>query len=311
MIRVHRHLILTALCLAALAAAEPASKLRVLVVGNSFSGNALHFFDEIVAAAGCTAEVKHLSIGGSPLALHWGKAEKALKDPQDIEGRYNKDGSGGSLPEHLANGPWDVVTIQQYSRAAHDPATYRPFADQLVALIRERAPQARICMQQTWHYRVDDPRFGDGPKNDLPSSEEMHKRVRAAYAGVAKELKLEVIPSGEAFWLADTDPAWGFKPDTTWNSKTATFPGLPDQRHSLHIGWTWSEKDGKKTLAFDGRHASRTGEYLAGCVWFETLFRRSVVGNSFRPKEVSAEDAAFLQQLAHKVVEAETAAARK
>jgi hypothetical protein len=307
MIRFQRLLVLGVLCFATLVAAEPATKLRVLVIGNSFSGNALRYLPEIVDAAGCTLEVKHLMVGGSPLALHWGKAEKALKDPQDVEGRYGDGGKGGSLPEALANGPWDVVTCQQYSRAAHDPATYRPFTDRLVALIRERAPQARICMQQTWHYRVDDPRFGTGPKNDLKSSEQMHRLVRAAYAGVAKELKLELIPSGEAFWLADNDPAWGFKPDATWTSTGAVFPSLPDQRHSLHVGWSWSEKDGKKTLGFDGRHAGKAGEYLAGCVWFEALFRRSVVGNPFKPKEIDAEDAAFLQRIAHQAVAAETA----
>lgn len=308
MTRLHRLLVLGVLCLAALGAAEPASKLRVLVIGNSFSGNALKYLPDIVNAAGCTLEVKHLSVGGSPLELHWGKAEKALKDANDVEARYGDGGKGGSLLDAFASGPWDVVTCQQYSRAAHDPATYRPFADRLVALIRERVPQARICMQQTWHYRVDDPRFGSGPKNDLPSSEEMHRRVRAAYTGVAQELKLEIIPSGEAFWLADNDPAWGFKPDAAWTSKGAVFPSLPDQRHSLHVGWSWSEKDGKKTLGFDGRHAGRAGEYLAGCVWFEALFRRSVVGNSFKPKEIDAEDATFLQRVAHRAVEAEAAA---
>lgn len=307
MIHLHRLLILTVLCLAALGAAEPVSKLRILVIGNSFSGNALKFLDKIVVAADCTLEVKHLSIGGSPLALHWGKAEKALADPQHVEGRYGKGGSDGSLPEHLANGPWDVVTIQQLSRAAHDPATYRPFADKLVTLIRERAPQARLCIHQTWAYRIDDPRFDGGPKSDLPNAEDMHNRVRAAYVGVAQDLKLDVIPSGQAFWLAGTDATWGFKPDATWNSKTAEFPTLPDQRHSLHVGWSWSQKDGKKTLGFDGRHANKTGEYLAGCVWFETLYRRSVVGNAFRPNDMSAEDAAFLQQVAHQVVAAENA----
>ncbi len=304
MIRTRQFILLTAFCFGALAAAEPASKLRVLVIGNSFSNNALHYLKDIAGAADCTLDVTHLMVGGSPLKLHWDKAEKALKDPQDVEGKY---GSTGSLPENLAKGPWDIVTIQQYSLQSHDPATYRPFADQLVALIRERAPQARLCIHQTWAYRVDDPRFGSGAKNDLPSAEEMYRRVRAAYVGVAKDLHLDIIPVGEAFHLATSDAAWGFKIDTAWNSKTAESPSLPDQRHSLNVGWKWSAKDGKSTLAYDGHHANSTGEYLAGCVWFETFFHRSVEGNKFHPKDVTAEDAAFLQQTAHKAVEAEAA----
>lgn len=297
--------VLVVCCLTFAIAAEPVSKLRVLVIGNSFSGNALKYLPDIVNAAGCSLEVKHLSVGGSPIALHWGKAEKALQDPNDVAGKYGDKGAGGSLLDALAKGPWDVVTCQQYSRAAHDPASFRPFADQLVALIRERAPQARICMQQTWHYRIDDPRFDGGPKSDLPSSTVMHQQVRAAYVGVAKDLKLDLIPSGEAFWLADSDPAWGYQVDRSWMSKGATFPSLPDQRHSLHVGWAWSKKDGKDVLGFDGRHAGKAGEYLAGCVWFETLYRRSVVGNTFVPKDVAAEDVKFLQTIAHQAVAAE------
>ncbi|HEX3133350.1 MAG TPA: DUF4886 domain-containing protein [Planctomycetota bacterium] len=305
MIRTQRFLLLTALCFGALTAAEPATKLRVLVVGNSFSNNALHYLKDIAGAADCTLDVTHLMVGGSPLKLHWGKAEKALKDPQDVEGKYGDGGKTGSLPENLAKGPWDIVTMQQYSKEAHDPATYRPFADQLVALIRERAPQARLCIHQTWAYRLDDPRFGTGPGTDLKDAEEMHRLVRAAYIGVAKELKLDVIPVGEAFHIANSDSMWGFKVDTAWNKKTAEFPSLPEQRHSLNVGWSWSTKDGKKNLAYDGHHANSTGEYLAGCVWFETFYHRSVVGNTYRPKDISAEDATYLQQTAHKAVEAE------
>jgi hypothetical protein len=300
--------VVSAFCFAAIAAAaEPASGLRVLVVGNSFSGNALHYLKDIAGAAGCTLDVTHLMVGGSPLKLHWGKAEKALKDPQDPDGKYGENGRTGSLPENLAKGPWDVVTIQQYSKEANDPATYRPFADQLVALIRERAPQARLCIHQTWAYRVDDPRFGTGAGHDLPSAEEMHRQVRAAYVGVAKELKLDIIPVGEAFHLATSDAAWGFKVDPAWDSKTAAFPSLPDQRHSLNVGWSWSKKGDAPKLAYDGHHANTAGEYLAGCVWFETLYHRSAVGNGFHPQEVAAEDAAFLQKIAHQAVEAEGA----
>ena len=308
MTRTHRFLLLTAFCLGVLGAAEPATKLRLLVVGNSFSGNALHFFPDLVSAAGCAVEVKHLMVGGSPLKLHWTMAETALRDPQDPKGRYGENGKNGSLPENLDQGPWDAVTIQQYSKEAHDPATYRPFADKLVALIRERAPKARLCIHQTWAYRKDDPRFGTGPSNDLPDAEEMHRRVRAAYVGVAKDLSLDIMPVGEAFHLVATDPVWGFAIDPAWNSKTAVFPALPDQSHSLNVGWSWSEKDKKKVIAYDGHHANRNGEYVAGCVWFEVLFHRSVVGNAFHPKDMSAEDAAFLQQAAHKAVEAENAA---
>lgn len=116
MLRIHRLLVLSVFCLVTLGAAEPVTKLRLLVVGNSFSGNALHYFGDIAKAAGCTPEVTHLMVGGSPMELHWGKAETALRDPEDVKGKYGDNGRIGSLPENLAKGPWDAVTIQQYSK---------------------------------------------------------------------------------------------------------------------------------------------------------------------------------------------------
>ena len=52
----------------------------------------------------------------------------------------------------------------------------------------------------------------------------------------------------------------------------------------------------------DGHHANWAGEYLLGCVWYEVLFEQSVLDNSYAPKGVDPEYAAFLRQTAHKAV---------
>lgn len=296
-------ILLSCLATTAVSAADIA-KLRVLIVGNSFSGNALQFLGDIAKADGRALEVKHLMIGGSSLEVHWTMAEAALKDPTDLKGRYGDNGRFGSLPEGLDKGPWDVVTIQQHSQKSSDAATFHPFIGKLVGLIRERAPKARLMIHQTWAYRNDDTQFGTGPKNTMPSSEVMYQRISAAYAAMATEFSLEVIPCAEAFQMVATDPAWKFTIDPAWDKKTAVFPALPDQRRSLNVGWSWSTgKDGANTLGYDPKHANANGQYLAGCVWYESLFRRGVVGNGFQPKEVPAEDVAYLQKIAHAAVE--------
>ena len=299
-----RHLFLCALAFTALVAAEPVagpatepavSKVRLLAIGNSFSGNALRYLPDLVSSAGCELEVVHLMIGGSSLEVHWKQAELALRDPADPKGRYPK----GSLPENFDKGPWDAVTIQQYSLIANDAKTYHPFAENLVELIRKRAPQAHLYIHETWAYRFDDARFS--AKGDLPDCETMHAQIAAAYAGVAKSLDLTIIPSGDAFHLLTSDASWNYKIDPLWNAKTAQFPALPDNTHSLHVGWKWTEA---KKLEFDGHHASGLGQYLAGCVWFETLFHRTAVGNAFRPKDMTDEIANRLQDAAHRAVAA-------
>lgn len=294
--------VLACAAVAPLTGAE-AAKLRVLIIGNSFSGNAMRYFPDIAKAAGSWLEVKHLSVGGSSLETHWTMAEAALKDATDPKGRYGEGGRGGTLPEALAKGPWDVVTIQQHSQKSSDQATFHPFIDHLVELIRKSAPTARLMIHDTWAYRSDDTQFGTGPQSTMASSEVMYQRISAAYATMAKQFALEVIPSGEAFHLVESDPAQKFVLDPAWDHKTAVFPALPDQKKSLNVGWAWSTKDGKNILVYDPKHANPRGEYLAGCVWYEALFHRTVVGNSFQPKELTPEDVAYFQQIAHTAVE--------
>ena len=54
---------------------------------------------------------------------------------------------------------------------------------------------------------------------------------------------------------------------------------------------------------FDGSHPELEGTYLAACVVFASLYNESPVGNSYTYfGEISAEDAAFLQQVAQDVV---------
>jgi len=126
-----------------------------------------------------------------------------------------------------------------------------------------------------------------------------------AYLTIAKELGIRRIPVGDAFNIADGDPEWGFKPDGKFDKATAVPPALPDQTHSLHVGYHWSKaKDGKQTLAMDGHHANAAGEYLGACVFYEVLFKESAVGNSFLPATLKAEDAKYLQDVAHRAVAA-------
>jgi hypothetical protein len=111
------------------------------------------------------------------------------------------------------------------------------------------------------------------------------------------------IPVGDAFYRADTDPRWGYRPEPMFDAKKARSPELPDQTHSLHTGWRWTKgKDGMDQLAIDGHHASDAGQYLAACVWYEVLFGASVVANPFVPKGVEPAYARFLQDTAHEAV---------
>ena len=282
-----------------------ARTVRLLTIGNSFSRNATNHLDDLALAGGHTLIHTPLVIAGASFQVHADKAQKNLADPKEKAGQYT-DGKG--LKDNLIAEPWDFVTIQQASIKSHDFATFQPHAGLLRDLIAQHAPQAKLLIHQTWAYRVDDPRFSvKAPKVGEPrTQEEMYLGLTSAYDRIAAEFGAKVIPVGDAMFAADTDPEWGFKPDTAFDVKTAKQPELPAQTHSLHVGWRWvKSKDGKKTtLGMDGHHANLAGEYIGACVWYEVLFGESAVGNSYIPKGLKAEDARFLQQTAHRAVQA-------
>jgi len=144
----------------------------------------------------------------------------------------------------------------------------------------------------------------------MHSSADMHRMIAEATRQVAGSLGLGVIPSGDAFALAEADSTWGFVADPAWNPLAAIPPSLPDQWRSLHVGWHWKTKDGQPVRAndgalrpsYDGHHANVCGSYLAACVWFVVLFDASPIGISYRPAAMPAELAAFLQQTAQRAV---------
>lgn len=286
----------------ALRAAETGKTVRVLTIGNSFSRNATHYLGDLAEAAGNKLVHGPIVVGGASLELHAGKMQAFEKDAANTNGFYS---TKRSLKQELQRDQWDYVTIQQASIKSHDIATYKPFANELADYIKKYAPQAKLMVHQTWEYRVDDPRFKvANPKPGEPKTQaEMYAGLTSAYKTITAELGATRIPVGDAFHLADTDKKWGYQPDTKFDMKKAEEPALPDQTHSLHVGWRWAKgKNGKTTLSMDGHHANMAGEYLGACVWYEILFNESVVGNKYVPKGLDKDYAKFLQETAHKAV---------
>lgn len=290
------------LALGSTASGTPPRTVRLLTIGNSFSGNATHYLGDLAKAGGHVLVHQPMSIGGAAMEVHWTKIQANEKDPKDPSGLYGTK----SLSATLESGEWDVVTIQQASIKSHDLESYRPFAADLQKYVKAHAPKAELLLHQTWAYRRDDPRFAPKtPAVEPSTSEVMYTSLTSAYKTVAKELGVRRIPVGDAFHMADTDPDWGYKPDTKFDRKAAAPPALPDQTHSLHVGYRWTAgKDGKQTLTMDGHHAGVAGEYLGACVWYEVLFKESAVGNTFVPKDLKPEDAKYLQDVAHRAVAA-------
>jgi hypothetical protein len=282
--------------------AAPKKTVRLVAIGNSFSNDATTYLDELALADGNLLIFKTASVGGSALQLHAERAELHERDPADAKGTYT---AGKGLKEILLEGKPEFVTIQQASLKSHDVKTYQPYATKLRDYVKQYSPQAELLIHETWAYRVDDPRFSfTKPKEGEPKTQrEMYEGLSNAYRTTAAELGIRMIPVGDAFIAADTDAKFGYKPDTSFDPKTAKHPELPNQKYSLHVGRAWKEgESGTYGLGMDGHHSSTAGRYLGACVWYEMLFDTSCVGNSFQPAGVDSDHLKFLQQTAHAVV---------
>lgn len=271
--------------------------LRVLLIGNSFSQNASAYLPQLAKDGGHEIVLGHAELPGCPLQRHWQLAELNRTEPDNPKGKPYEGGK--SLRMLLADGEWDVITMQQFSMLSANSDTYKPYAQQLYYLIRQYQPKARILIHQTWAYRSDSKSFGEVASDKLAQTEkEMYERSRAAYHQLAKELDVDIIPNGDAFWLISSNPATAFKKDENFDPVKAVYPALPHEQNSLHAGYIWSNNK----LNFDSHHANDTGKYLGGLVWYAVLFNEPVIKLNFKPQSVTEEFAAQLKTAANKAV---------
>ncbi|MDD4098250.1 MAG: DUF4886 domain-containing protein [Lentisphaeria bacterium] len=287
--------------LAAVAGSQPVSELKVLAIGNSFSGNAFRYLQNIIDAHGkVKATLGHASIGGCSLERHWQEHLKSQQNPEHKP--YSYQGRKLNLQDYLAAEKWDVVTVQQNSPNSFKPETFQPWADHLAGLIRQHAPQARIHIHRTWAYRPDH-RFFRAGADFTP--EDMHRQSGEAYRRLAKHLQAPLIPAGDAMWLAfHTQTAKAVLPDPDFNYEKPTHPQLPKDDGALITGYSWRKnaKTGVPELKFDGIHANTRGCYLIGCVWYAFLFQQDLADLQYAPAGITPEDARFLRDMARKTV---------
>jgi len=246
--------------------AAPAKKtVKILTIGNSFADSLRRYFPQVVESTGdCQLVIGYLNIGGCTLERHWGNIAKEIADP--------------TTPAHfketylnkIQSDDWDFISIQQASHKSWLYESYQPFGDQLVEFLKANS-KAEVVIQQTWAYHPAEKRLiGWGI-----SQREMYEKLTAAYNTLAEKHSLRVIPSGDAVQLArDTEPG-GYDP-----------------------------ADQAKIFTADGFHLNARGQYLQACVWFGMLFDEPVSKVKFQPKELTAEDAAFLRDVAQKAIDA-------
>ena len=265
---------------------------KVLMIGNSFSICLLNHLPQVAADRGVELDLASLYIGGCSLKRHW---ENALKDgDEDFKPyRFGRNRFGDftqgkiNVCDALRLEKWDIVTIQQASHESWDPATYHPYGDNLIAKIRELAPQAKIVVQETWSYTPWDRRFAKwGIDQDV-----MYAKLHEAYGTFAKENGFQVIPFGTAV------QEWRRRLPVKYaeNSFGGDVVGGGKQDERDHFK---RDASGKWVPNCDVFHLGRKGEYFQALVWARALFDVDLKDLKYRPDFVSESDAKLMREIA-------------
>jgi len=272
--------------------------MRILTIGNSFTDSLAVCFPPAAASVGADLHLEFADFGGCEMARHWSyiqAEEHGGPDCRIYRGR-------SKLRDILANGAWDIVTIQQASHDSWRPETFEPYAGFLISYLRRHAPQAEIVIQQTWAYRADHPQFQNGSEWGI-TQEEMYRRLTENYLALSERRKLRIIPAGYAVQLSRTETDSPFVPYPADLPEKLRWPDLPPQAGDVVGRCYWRKnRDGELELVRDLIHLNLRGQYLQACVWLGFAFGIDPETVRYVPEELDNRDAAFLRRIAGKAL---------
>ena len=168
-------------------------KLRTLSIGNSFSQDACGYLHPIAASMGIEWECVNLYIGGCSLETH--AANLASGAPAySLEINGASTGTMVSVNDALADGTYDIVTLQQASHFSGRTQTYFPYIEILAEAVRKAQPEAKLMVHETWAYETDST-HGRFPHYGC-SQRRMYEFLHDAYTYAAGKIGADIIPVG-------------------------------------------------------------------------------------------------------------------
>ena len=266
----------------------------VLMIGGSFNYYYVEELYGMAEAAGIPMRVCNLYYSGAGPKQHWTwwKNEESPCQFFNTDGNGRVKTDGVSLEWALAQGEWDVLSLQYPSGTVRTATPQQGFDDldqfakELSDYLHEQFPNAMQCWGQVWGYQVGYNR--DGYKvPDRETQLGLYQRHKELAYMAADAYDRTLIPCGEA---------WEFVRQGGYDNLCARL-GKGDN----HEGDYYHEGD------IGG------GQYLNACVWFEMITGESCLGNTYVPTYVysgktyeilSDITIETLQDAAHRAVEA-------
>lgn len=213
--------------------------MNILSIGNSFSHDAHKWLHKLAKVNGVDLETVNLFVSGCSLETHWTNVLNNNAS-YDLEINGNVGERKISIEDALKMDDWDVVTVQQVSQFSGMPETYEPYLSNLVNVIKNIQPNAKLYFHQTWAYETDckRSRFANYDNNQR----RMYDRIVNTTENAARSINAEIIPVGRVIqYLRDNVAEFDYK-------------------------------NGGISLCRDGLHLSCDyGRYAAAATWFRAI----------------------------------------
>lgn len=248
-----------------------AEQIKILAIGNSFSEDAIEYYlSGLAAAAGDTVIIGNMYIGGCSLERHY---NNFLNNSSDYSYRKIVDGEkittqDFTLLDAIIDEEWDYISLQQVSSLSGIYESYYPYINSLIKIIKGYStnPEVEVVLHATWAYEQSSTHEGFANYNN--DQLVMYNAIIETMNRVALDQEINIIiPSGTAI----------------------------QNGRSTNLG---------DTFCRDGYHLDLNyGRYTASCVWYEKLFQKTVVGNSYIPSNITLDEAKVSQIAAKYAVE--------
>jgi hypothetical protein len=163
---------------------------------------------------------------------------------------------------------WDAVVLQEqslFSALADDQVSQQvePYALQLVKIIHDSNPQARIVFFETWGRKNGQSDFCKTSPT-FCSYESMQSQINTTYKKLALAAPGELAPVGEA-----------------WSQMRKAHPEI-------------------ELFQNDGSHPTSEGTYLSACVFYKIIFEKRVIGASYL--NINSSYAKILQEITEQTI---------
>ena len=275
---------------------------NILVIGNSC---AYYFMDELegmASAAGLQVNVynAYYSLSsGNQVDAHWSNLtlnklnsdKNTYKFFKTSKGVRQQLGKSITLDGAISYTDWDVIVMNESVRPRKCD-TYQVMykntvedAKRIYDYIKDQHPQAALFWYQGYSYEIGWTATNDESEymTTKERQDQNHENIKLASKLICQQNEIGLLPVGDAWQLARANPSFG-----------------------QHLTERWTSGEHKEDHYHDGESG---GQYLNACVFFEGIFQKSCVGNTFIPRasgplehELTPEKIAQLQTIAHQAV---------